>query len=236
VSKPANVATVTLPTPAAAGVALRFPLPSQYTSFRTGDTGWRFQNGWYNYTPPTYPAKFAELDTLSGAGNWFKLKTALTVGGVTSTERFVDINGVQGWGLASNVFVAVIDKLTGLMFTRSQSGGVQWNAAIDNALTYSVVINGVTYDDWYLWSQSEFYATMGNLIYGGNWLDSNTGLTITTIPTGTANVFSADTNTNLGEAYAIRDTTATTSSNTSIPKTSSAQKLFYVRDARNLIS
>jgi hypothetical protein len=233
-----NDLTITANIPNPSGVALKFPLPSQYTSFRTGDTGWRFQNGWYNYTPPAYPAKTAELDTLSGAGNWFKLKTALTVGGVTSTERFVDINGVQGWGLAGNAFVAVIDKLTGLMWTRSQAGGVQWNAAIDNALAYSVVINGVTYDDWYLWSSSESMATLGQLGYSGNFIDVNTTITITAIPSGVGiNIFTADTNTyTVGEAFMFREGNANGLQNTSGPKTSSAQKLFYVRDARNLIS
>jgi hypothetical protein len=233
-----NDLTITANIPNPSGVALKYPIPSQYTSFRTGDTGWRFQNGWYNYTPPTYPAKTAELDTLSGAGNWFKLKTALTVGGVTSTERFVDINGVQGWGLAGNAFVAVIDKLTGLMWTRSQAGGVQWTSAIDNALAYSVVINTVTYDDWYLWSSSESMATLGQLGYSGNFIDVNTTITITAIPSGSSiNIFTADTNTyTSGEAFMFREGNANGLANTSGPKTFSAQKLFYVRDARSLIS
>jgi hypothetical protein len=232
-----NDLTITANIPNPSGVALKFPLPSQYTSFRTGDTGWRFQNGWYDYNPPTYPAKFAELDYTAGSASWFKLKTALTVGGVTSTERFVDINGVQGWGLAGNANIAVIDKLTGLMWTRSQAGGVQWNAAIDNALAYSVVINGNTYSNWYVWSQSEFLATIGNLGYGGNWLDANSGLTITTIPIGTSlAIWTADTNTGISEKFCIRDTTATTMSATSQNPSGTAQKLFYVHDARNLIS
>jgi hypothetical protein len=33
-----------------------------YTSFRTGDEGWRWQNGWFDYTPPTNPLKVAALD------------------------------------------------------------------------------------------------------------------------------------------------------------------------------
>lgn len=176
-----NDLTATLATPNPSGVALQFPTTSQYTSYATGDIGWRTQNGWFDYTPPTYPAKFAELDMTAGANSWYKLKTALTVGGVTSTERFVDINGVQGWGLVGNANAAVIDKLTGLMFSRGlQSwGALNWTTQNTNALAYSVVINGNTYADWYLMSLREYTSIFGMFLTGTVWNDPISGLTIT---------------------------------------------------------
>jgi hypothetical protein len=183
-----NDLTITANIPNPNGVALQFPTPSQYTSFATGDIGWRYQNGWFDYTYPAYPAKFAELDYTAGANSWYKLKTALTVGGVTSTERFVDINGVQGWGLVGNANVAVIDKLTGLMFTRGFTtwGAATWDTQNTNALAYSVVINGVTYADWYMMSVREFESVFAFLVTVNSWVDPISGLTITsTAPNNT---------------------------------------------------
>jgi hypothetical protein len=176
-----NDLTITANIPVPSGVALQFPTSSQYTSYVTGDIGWRTQNGWFDYVPPAYPAKFAELDMTAGANSWYKLKTALTVGGVTSTERFVDINGVQGWGLVGNANAAVIDKLTGLMFTRDLTKWGQGNYTTQNtnALGYSVVINGITYDEWYLMSLREYISIFGMLLTPGVWNDPISGLTIT---------------------------------------------------------
>lgn len=176
-----NDLTITANIPNPSGVALQFPTPSQYTSFVTGDIGWRAQNGWFSYVPPAYPAKYAELDYTAGANAWYKLKTALTVGGVTSTQRFVDINGVQGWGLVGNANAAVIDKLTGLMFTRGLTswGLNNYTTQNTNALAYSVVINGVTYSDWYLMSTREYTAVFGQFLTPTNWVDPISGLTIT---------------------------------------------------------
>ena len=176
-----NDLTATLATPNPSGVALQFPTTSQYTSFVTGDIGWRTQNGWFDYTPPSYPAKFAELDMTAGANSWYKLKTPLRVGGVSSTQRFVDINGVQGWGLVGNANAAVIDKLTGLMFTRNLQawGTLNWTTQNTNALAYSVVINGNTYADWYLMSLREYTSIFGMFLTSSVWNDPISGLTIT---------------------------------------------------------
>jgi hypothetical protein len=185
-----NTLTATLATPTPSGVALQFPTPDQYISYATGDIGWRYQNGWFDYVPPSYPAVFAELDYTAGANSWYKLKNPLRVGGVLSTQRFVDINGVQGWGLAGNANVAVIDKLTGLMFTRGFTtwGTANWTTQINNALSYSVVINGNTYSDWYVMSLREANIIFGQLVTLNNWFDSISGLLITsTINNGVNN-------------------------------------------------
>jgi hypothetical protein len=190
-----NNAVASAPPPS--GVLLQFPTPSQYTSFATGDEGWRAQNGFYDYTPPSNPAAVAELDYTS-ANQWYLLKNNLVVNGVSSKQRFVDLNGVQTWGAGNNVNAAVIDKLTGLMFSRLTSAG-QWGTNVANALTYSVTINGVVYDDWYLMSLRESLNILGTFLTP-NWTDPVTSANIwgktqvlsylaTTQPNNTNNAF-----------------------------------------------
>lgn len=148
------------------GVLLHFPVPEQYTSYRTGDEGWRIQDGWYDYTKPANPEKIAELDMTLGANYWARLATPLTVGGITSAIRFVDVNGVQVWGATDNVSKITIDKLTGLGFYRLETdfaGAVNWNTAIDDALAFSVTVQSVVYDNWYLASRVDFLALFGEV-------------------------------------------------------------------------
>jgi hypothetical protein len=153
------------------GVLLDFPFLTQYTSFRTGDAGWRVQNGWNAITRPTSPKAIAELDTSLGANMYFRLKNDLVVNGVSSKIRYVDVLGGQTWSATNNVNAVILDKLTGLMTTRNDLGGgsVIWNTCIDNALTYSITVNGVLYDDWYLFSLEEVYK-----IFGYIWVHNQT--------------------------------------------------------------
>lgn len=167
-----NTLTATLATPTPSGVALQRPIGDQFVSYRTGDTGWRVQNQWFYYTPPTYPAKFAKLKNMTTAGYWYTLETALTVNGVSSTQRFVDASGIQSWSALNNLNLSVIDKLTGLMFTRTRSGlSRNWNECIDDALAYSATINGNTYSDWYLMSLQEAVQVFGNYVTSPTWTD-----------------------------------------------------------------
>jgi hypothetical protein len=165
-------------------VALQFPNPSVGISYRNFDTGWRAQNGWYAYTPPVYPEKYAQLDTTLGANQWYRLKTALSVNGVTSTNRFVDLSGVQGWPSLNNLNIAVLDKLTGLMFSRTPisigAGFANWSANVANAAAYSVVINGNTYSDWYTIGMSELMAIFGTYLPTTTWTDPISSLSIVT--------------------------------------------------------
>jgi hypothetical protein len=138
---------------------LRFPVADAHTSYRNGDVGWRLQNGWFDYVPPANPAKYANLDAAFGINYWYVLQTALTVDGVTNTQRFVDVDGGQTFSATGNKDKVVIDKLTGLMWVRNPrvAGGANrlWDSAIDTALAHSVVVDGVTYDDWFLPSMTE---------------------------------------------------------------------------------
>ena len=153
------------------GVLLQFPIGEEYTSYRTGDEGWRMQNGWYNYIAPTNPKVIAQLDRTVGSNYWFKLKSAISVGGNSNTLRFVDVDGLQAWGTTDNKDKITIDKLTGLGFYRKTAdlgGASNWNGAIDSALTFSVVVNGVTFSDFYLMSREEMLATFGELYETGS--------------------------------------------------------------------
>jgi hypothetical protein len=153
------------------GVLFDFPLLTQYTSYRTGDAGWRVQNGWNVITKPTNPAVIAELDTTLNANMYFRLKSNLVVNGVSSKIRFVDVLGGQTFSATNNVNAVLLDKLTGLMVTRNDmvGGSVNWNNCIDNALNYSITVNGVTYNDWHLISLEEAYK-----IFGYIWVHNQT--------------------------------------------------------------
>lgn len=184
--------------PVASGVALQFPTPSQYTSYRTGDVGWRWQNGWFSgFVQPANPAKIAELDfSQPGQNGWFVLKNPLTVGGVSNTLRFVDVTGVQTFSAVNNKNLVVIDKLTGMMITRTNGAATstQWNACIDGAFNGSITVEGVTYSDWYLISINEVQQIFGNMANGA-FVDSATGVTVASVGSGyTADTRSDDIN------------------------------------------
>lgn len=179
-----NDLTITANIPQPSGVLFKFPVASQTVSYRTGDTGWRFQNGWYNYNPPAYPLKKAELDDTLGLNGFFTLKTPLTVGGITSTVRFVDINGQQTFSIAGNANLVVIDKLTGLMFTRfTNTSLASWNAIIDNALSTSIVLNSVTFSDWYLIGLNDWFSMFGWFNGNGTFTDPVSGVNLISLPT-----------------------------------------------------
>jgi hypothetical protein len=240
VSKPANVATVTLPTPAAAGVALQFPNPSTGISYRNFDTGWRAQNGWYAYTPPAYPAKYAQLDTTLGANQWYRLKTALTVNGVSSTNRFVDLSGVQGWAALNNLSYAVLDKLTGLMFTRSPisigAGFANWAANISSAAANSVTINGNVYSDWYTIGMGELMSVFGTYLSTTTWTDPISSLTL--VSGLSSSILSAEPSlqnlTTLVNGYTQFNSSGGYYTNLNANVTT--YQTFWVHDAKNLIS
>lgn len=237
-----NDLTATLGIPNPSGVALQRPNPASGISYYNYDSGWRAQNGWYAYTQPTYPAKYAQLDTTAGANQWYRLKTALTVGGISSTQRFVDVNGVQSWGTLNNANFAVIDKLTGLMFTRTpifiNAGGVNWQANISAAYAYSITINGIVYSNWYTIGVNEFMAFFGNYLPNTtNWSDPLTSQNIVTGFIGTRYV--------TADAWGLSPSalcqgylpySATQGLYERINTNENSQQTFWIHDASNLIS
>jgi hypothetical protein len=160
---------------APSGVLFKTIEPSQYTSYRTGDEGDRVQNGWFDYTPPSNPAAVAELD-YSSANYFWLLKNNLVVNGVSSKTRFVDVDGGQTFSATGNKNLVVIDKLTGMMYSRNLVGGTNWDTCIDSALSYSIVVNGITLDDWFLYSKKEaesVYQTYASVALN---IDGQTGI------------------------------------------------------------
>jgi hypothetical protein len=214
------------------GVLFKTIEPSQYTSYRDGDEGWRVQNGWYDYTPPAIPKTIAELDFSIGANFFFKLKNPLIVNGISSTERFVDVNGVQVFSTTGAANLVLIDKLTGMMITRTSIAAGNWDFCIDTALTHSIVVNGVTFDDWHLISLPECLNIFGTFFRN-----------VFSDPITSNQIFSNANNTYFTATTTINSTT-TAQANTLTPancnyntisKTLSRAKVF-IRDCRNLIT
>lgn len=215
------------------GVYLQFPKGENWTSWRTGDPGWRAQNGWYDITQPANPAKFAKLD-YGTANFWYRLRNPLIVNGVSSTTRFVDVDGGQTFSAVGNKDDVVIDKLTGLMFLRSTVLAANWNAAVDDALAYSITVGANTYNDWYLISVEENVALTGfNFVLGSSgtfdWIDALTGVRIASfngnMVTGTSY------NATNAMRYRVNPYYYDT-----VAKTTASPYAWFIRDARNLIS
>jgi len=128
------------------GIAYQRPqLTGQTTSYRTGDDGWHYANGTYDYTPPLNPTYIAELS------DFITLVNNNVFG---NTNRFTDENGGQTY---LNEYV--IDHYTGLGYKRvPNSIFVNWNNSIDAA-------NSATdfgFNDWRVPNRNEMYAIAKN--------------------------------------------------------------------------
>jgi hypothetical protein len=229
-----NDLDIVIPTPIVpSGVEFKFPIYWQRTSYRTGDIGDRVQTGWMNdLVNPPNPKSVANLDYTSL--NWWQtLKNPLIVGGISNTLRFVDVDGGQTFSATNNKNLVTIDKLTSLMYTRGAfDSGSNWNGAIDNALSYSIVVNGITYDDWYLASAEEYLSIFGyyRTLTGGLYNDVSTLL----VGAGNNNHW---TSTTVETATIDANTYGTTSKQLfSLNKTVGLQRYIFVRKAINLIT
>jgi hypothetical protein len=227
-----NDLDIIIPAPVVpSGVLFKTIEARQRTSYRTGDEGFRSQNGWFDYTPPTNPKAIAELDYTSA--NFFNvLANPLVVNGVSSTTRFVDVNGIQTYSITGNANIASIDKLTGYMLTRPNNlVSADWNGTIDFAESYSVVINGITYDDWYLASENEYIEFFHQYAGIGPNVDT---LTSVSVVCNASNQWSSTTyaNNTTQAKYmqlAIRNVL-------NEPKSTGLTGVLLVRNARNLIT
>lgn len=210
--------------PPLGGVAFHTPLVSRYTSARTGDAGWRWQNGWFDYTPPINPKVVATLD-YSTSGGRFILKYPLTVNGISSTIRFVSVKGTQDWtNTGQNEDLITIDKLTGYGIYRPASGNANWESRIDAALALSATVRGVTYSDWYLCSVEEFYDLFDGASVSNNFVDSNTSAIYKFVGGGAAYVSSEYRRRIFGGGYA---------SDNAIDNNAG---IYITKDTRNLVT
>jgi len=208
------------------GVAFKTIEPTQYTSYRTGDEGWRVQNNWFDYTAPTYPKAIAELDFTSSIFCDL-LKNDLVVNGVSSKNRFVDAFGLK---ITAGTTV-VIDKLTGMAYSRvSQASKANWNTAIDDALTYSITANSIVFADWYLPTNFELLK-VANYSQSSN-LFSLVDLTALIFPL-TTNFYTATTDSfNTANYYQVN---RASNAATSVSKTA-VMNVTYIMNVRNLVT
>lgn len=109
----------------------------QATSYRTGDEGNLFANGWFDYTAPVYPTNYAML------GADFLTLAANNIHG--NTLRFTDRTGAAPATTGNRV---IQDHLTGIEWYRPNvmPGSQTWNTAIDASNASSVEGN----TDWWL--------------------------------------------------------------------------------------
>ena len=215
------------------GVLFKTIEPSQYTSFQTGDEGWRVQNGFFDYTPPSNPAAIAELDYSIGANYFYQLKNPLIVNGVSSTTRFVDLNGVQVFGATNNVNAVFLDKLTGMMITRLTPAAL-WGLSITNATGYSITINSVVYNDFYLLSLPEALNIFGTFFTSVSWIDP---ITTNVIRSGNGLAYLSTTQpNNTSNAFEVGGTPSGTNYFTFGKNSGGSDTSFYIQNARNLIT
>jgi len=138
------------------GITFQIPQPDVEISNRLRDVGWRQQNSWFDYNNLSSTAKQPILD-YSHPNPQFNLRDELSFRGVSSKKRFVDILGLQVWVPVNNAELVFIDKLTGLAYTRGPQNGNE-DTAFDTAENYSITVDGILIDDWYMVSVSEIYS------------------------------------------------------------------------------
>ena len=136
------------------GIGYRRVIPSQYISYRTGDTGWHTQNGTFDYSSdPTCVSYIQDLDLSLGTAGWYRLLHNNAFG---SKYRFTtDIGTPASDGNARFLqtdFVGatdayVIDHLTGIGYYVLDLGNFinSWNNAIDAVAASSAL----GYSDWF---------------------------------------------------------------------------------------
>jgi hypothetical protein len=145
------------------GILYQRPNVTQRTSYRTGDTGWAFQNGYYNYSSdPINPAVIQQLDYTDTTNFWFKLKYNNAFG---NKNRFTNSLGVNsnangriiGMDFTGALSSYIIDNLTGWAFSAINTGAsINWNNTIDN-ITNLRATSHLGFNDWIPVSLSQVY-------------------------------------------------------------------------------
>jgi hypothetical protein len=225
------------------GVLLQFPKGQQRVSFRTGDEGWRVQNGWFDYTPPAMPAVISELD-YTNTNHLFVLKNDIKVKNTTNKTRFVDVLGGQAFSSTNNTNLILVDKLTGLGYYRTDFDNPQsWNDSIDAALALSVTVDGVIYDEWYMMCVPTFLSAFYYIYKQNGVIDASSSVNIypTLFTGGTINIALATTSisaptTSAGIAANNTSYASRFPNDPSFGKTSTFRRYFVTKQTMNLIT
>jgi hypothetical protein len=145
------------------GILYQRPPITQRTSYRSGDTGWAYANGYYDYsTDPINPAVIQQLDYTDTTNFFFKLKFNNAFGNKNRFTNSLGVNnnasgrlvGMSFTGALSNY---VIDNLTGWAFTSFDNGSaVSWNGTIDSIAARRAA-SYLGYNDWIPVSLAQVY-------------------------------------------------------------------------------
>ena len=172
-------------TPATAPEGILYKRPQfrgQATTYRTGDVGWLFSQGYFDWSSdPTNPATIAALDL----ANLDPFNTLVNNNLFGNTLRFTSITGT-----AYTTGIAM-DHLTGIMFTDDELSNDVWDNLIDQALASS--IGG--YTDWHLVSRTEL--NMSSSFEDNFPIASGNIVTSTTRSTDSARIYGVNINTPL---------------------------------------
>jgi hypothetical protein len=145
------------------GILYQRPPITQRTSYRTGDTGWAYQNGYYDYSSdPINPAVIQQLDYTDTTNFFFKLKFDNAFGNKNRFTNSLGVNsnasgriiGMSFTGALSNY---IIDNLTGWAFSAINNGAnINWAATID-LISAQRTGNYLGFNDWIPVMLSQYY-------------------------------------------------------------------------------
>lgn len=162
------------------GILYKRPIITQRTSFRLGDTGWAYQNGFYDFSSdPNNPEFIQDLDYADTANFFWKLKHNNAFG---NKNRFTNSIGFNpnasgtpvGMTYSGAIADYIIDHLTGFGYKKITLGSAPtWTGTIDQITSRrNTALDG--FDDWIPLSYVEMAMLTGHLynhtlINVGDW-------------------------------------------------------------------
>lgn len=162
------------------GILYQRPIITQYTSYRIGDTGWGYQNNFYDFSSdPVNPLYIQDLDYTNTIDFFWKLKHNNAFG---NTYRFTNSIGFNpnasgtpvGMTYVGAIRDYIIDNLTGFGYKIiSQGSPPTWNVTIDQITSRrNTLLDG--FDNWLPITIVEVAIITGHfytstIIQNGNW-------------------------------------------------------------------